>query len=387
MPLEKVDLGGDRRKVEVTELPGYNVLVPKQVKKRFLKSFKIYDELSELGIQKRLDLKDPLWSEKVTGIMNWLWSHGLTLVQRFTAPDKSGVQFFGQPIMFHKFNMGQGDEWITRPGLLSEDPDVKPLIGKRHPVETTPSTFMQWSGDVNYPFNFAHFETALEACMAFAESFERGWVYPLPSNNMIFTANYNFPRLGTLIGTNDCNIPGVYVRDKHRKVQEKPKKVQYLFTPKEEKWYEEHGRQWSAAKEVGLDIDSLLEDLKAGKLDEHLTKPGKRTWFESEIPHYHRIQKGMGYWRKKKMLGEADWYKELNRCGADGEMIGFGEFEAEEWRAQIKKMGFTEIDENAIFNAKSQPFHRPTRAFMDEKPDQEEPFEIQHLPGGEPTLS
>ncbi len=389
MAMEKVDLGGPRRKVEVVELPGYSIMVPKQLKDRFLKSMKKYDEWSALGIEKRLDIKHSDFYDRVTGIMNWLWSHGLTFVQRFTAPDKSGVQFFGQPIMFHKFNMGQGDEWITRPGLLTEDPDIKPMVGKRHPVETTPSTFMQWTGDVNYPFNFAHFETAIEALMAFGESYERGWVYPLSTNSMMFTAKYNFPRLASLIGTTDVSIPGVYVKDKHRMVREKPRVVQYLFTPKEEAFYEKGGKQWSAAKEVGLDVDKLLEEVKEGKHDDKLKKPGVRTWFESEIPHYHRIQKGVGYWRKTKMIGEADWWKEVNRCDENGEMIGFGEYEEEEWRAHIRQMGFTEhVDEDAIFNAKVQPFHRPTRADMKDEPFYKEglPDPDQPLPGALPTM-
>lgn len=387
MAMEKVNLGGPRRKVEAVELPGYNIMVPKQLKERFLKQMKIYDEWSALGIQKRLDIKNPAFSEYVTGIMNWLWSHGLTFVQRFTAPDKSGVQFFGQPIMFHKFNIGQGDEWTTRPGLLSEDPDVKPLVGKRHKVETTPSTFMQWCGDVNYPFNFAHFETAIEGCMAFTESYERGWVYPLSSNSMMFTANYNFPRLATLIGTTDVSIPGVYVRQKHRKVLEKPKVVQYLFTPKEEIFYERDGKQWSAGEEVGLDTVKLLEEVKAGKHNDKLTKPGVRTWFESELPHYHRVKKSLAYWRKDKMLGEKDWWKDVNRCDENGEMIGFGEYEEEEWKAQIRKMGFTDqVDEDTIFKAKQQPFHRPTRADLVDEPFYKEgrPDPNQHLPGGVP---
>ena len=87
------------------------------------------------------------------------------------------------------------------------------------------------------------------------------------------------------------------------------------------------------------------------------------------------------------MLGEADWWKEVNRCDENGEMIGFGEYEKEEWKGQIKKMGFTDqVDEDAIFNAKVQPFHRPTRADMKDEPFYKEgvPDPNQHLPGAVP---
>ena len=42
----------------------------------------------------------------------------------------------------------------------------------------------------------------------------------------------------------------------------------------------------------------------------------------------------------------------MNRLDDDGVQIGFGEFEEEEFRERIKKLGYMEVDEEALFRGK-----------------------------------
>lgn len=355
MAMQKVDLGGERKRFKAVEFPRYGTVVREPLAEKAEKELERFEELTATGVMKRMDITHGKRRDEAAEMLEWLWSQGLSMAQQMIAHGTSNIQLDGSPTVFHKYNLGQGNQWNINPGLAIQDPEIKKFIGK-YPIELiTPDTFMQWSGDINYPYNFAHF-THGELCLKGIElCMEKGWSYPLPPNNALWALRKGNGRLAGWIGGSGALLPGEQSIDKHKVVHEGGHTCRFIFTPKEEEYLKENGWdevQYSAGEKVGLDMEQFYEDLVNGKYDDELLKPGIKVDYTAALPYQRTTRRSLAFWRGKKGMGEPDWWKEKNRFDDDGIMIGFGEFEEEEFRERIKKMGYTEVDEEALFKGK-----------------------------------
>jgi hypothetical protein len=343
--MEKVDLGGKRERVEMVEMPGYQTLAPKENLDEWMKKFKKMDEWIEIGIDHRIDVRG---NEDAKTILGWLWGTGVaSFIQRTTAANLSITQFTSGPQVFHKYNIKRGGwDWAVDFGKVGENPLFKKYKDEDTDVAPEvyePDVFMQWSGDANYPFSFAHLDTAEEVCAAFTEHGVKQIVYPLDAQNIFFVTRENYPRIAFLLGVINLEIPGRQIRDKHRYVYEKPNLVMSLYTPREKELIAKT-EQISAAKKFGLEekFDNLLAKLKKGEAPELERKPGVRTWFANEFPHDSTIRRTLQWWDK-------------HETDEIGFLKGFGEFEADEFKAMLEELGYKEIDEERIFGKSLKP--------------------------------
>lgn len=337
--MEKVDFGGKRELREMAEMEGYNVLAPRAELNEWLEKFNKMSEWDEIGIDHRVNV---IGNEDAKTILKWLWGEGVaSLIQRETAADVSIVQFITGVQCFHKFNVKKGWwDWEVTFGTVADDTlfiQWKKEDKESPPEIYNPDVFMQWSADVNYPFNFAHFSTCEQVCRAFMEHGVRQNVYGLDIQNVFFFARENYPRIGFLIGVSNLEIPGRQVREKHRYVQEKPNLVPEMFTPREKELIAKT-EQVSAAEKYGMQekLDTMIEKLKKGEAPELELKPGIRTWYINEIPRETTIRRTLKWWDRHQM-------------DKTGVLLGFGEFEADEFSALLEELGYTEIDEEKIF--------------------------------------
>jgi hypothetical protein len=328
--MEKVKI--NVKMVEMSELPGYKVMAPKGKEEIWLENFRKMAEWDEIGIAKRYNT---VGEELTPKILHWLWADGVSsVIQRLTAADVSTVQFIIGTQCFHKFNVGLGWwDWRATSGTLANDPHIIECKKKGIPSDQKeifePDIFMQWSGDTHYPFNFAYFSDADQVCQAFSEHAERGNVYGLEVQNFFFFTRENYPRIGYLVGVTGLNIPGRMVKEKHRYVQEKPKMVPDKFTHNERELIAKT-EQISAVDKLGIRerLDQLLADLKAGKLEDKLLKPGVRTWHANEIPWESGLRRDLKWWDNHKM-------------DENGVLENYGEFEAEEYEKLLKELGYS----------------------------------------------
>ena len=104
--MEKVDLGGKRKRFEMVPLPRYGIMVRKGLVEKAEKEFDTFEKWSATGIVKRIDKtpNNPFRYDQAEGILDWIWSGGLTLAQQLVAEDCSTVQLDGNPMIFHKYN-------------------------------------------------------------------------------------------------------------------------------------------------------------------------------------------------------------------------------------------------------------------------------------------
>ena len=337
--MEKVDLGGKRELREMVEMPGYKVVAPKAEADKWIEKFKKMDEWSEIGIDHRVDVRG---NEDAKTILGWLWGTGVaSVIQRTTAADVSITQFTSGAQVFHKYNVKRGSwDWAVDFGRVEDAP-----LFKKYKEEDTnvspeiyaPDVFVQWSGDVNYPFNFAHFNTAEMVCYAFMEHGVRQNVYPIDSQNVFFAARENYPRIGFLIGVTNLEIPGRQIREKHRYVHEKPNMVMEIFTPKEKALIAKT-EQISAAEKFGMQekLDNMLDKLKKGESPELERKSGIRTWYDNEFPRDSTLKRNLKWW-------------DNHETDEQGFLVGYGEYEADEFSALLEGLGFSEVDEAQIF--------------------------------------
>lgn len=321
---------------EVTELSGFKVLAPKGSEDKWQESFAKMNEWDEMGIKHRVNTVGDGLAAK---ILSWLWADGVaSVIQRDTAKDVSTVQFIVGTQCFHKHNVGRGWwDWVARPGTLADDPEIidKRKRGIPAPIKEIfePDVFMQWSGDTNYPYNFAYFDTADEVCQAFSEHAERNNVYGLESQNFYFFTRENYPRIGFLIGVAGLNIPGRHVREKHRYMHEKPRMVPDKFTRKERELIAKT-EQVSAADKLGIreQLDQLAEGMKKGEFKEKQLKSGVRTWYINEIPHNTLLRRNLEWWDRHSM-------------DENGILANYGEFEAEEFEVTLSELGYYHSDQ------------------------------------------
>lgn len=355
MAMKKVDLGGERKRFKAVELPRFQTIVPEPLAEDAKEQLGKMEDRVALGVQKRIDITKGIRRKQAAAMLDWFYGEGLSMAQQMIAPDSSSIQLQGNPVVFFKTNLGQGLNWRMGDGIVSRDPAVSSQRGKIPNELVRPDNFMNWSGDINHPFCVAHISKG-EIILKFIEiSNEKGWFIPLLANNGLWQIRKNNPRLGGYIGAMGTVIPGEQCMDKHKHYYEKEHTCRYLFTPKEEKFFKDRGWddvQISAAEKMGFDIDKYFEELAEGKHDDELLKPGVKTEFSSAIPYQRTLRRGMSFWRGKKSMDEPDWWKEKNRMDDEGVMIGFGEFEEEEFRERLKKLGYTEVDEEALFKGK-----------------------------------
>jgi len=355
MALQKVDLGGERKRFKAVELPRFNMVVREPLAEKAEKEIGRCEDFIATGVTKRIDITREERGEESAKILEWLWSRGLSMIQKVVAPGCSTILLHGNPRTFYKFNIGQENQWSIGHGYAFSEPKLKPLMGELRKEIRTPDTFMQWSGDMNYPYNFAHItsgEVLMKAC-EYAHS--RGWFYPLPPNNDLWTSRKGNFRMAGWTGLAGALIPGEQSMDKHKYIHEKEHTCRWVYTPKEAKYHKEIGYdkvQYSAGEHVGLDMDQFYEDLVNGKHDDELLKPGVKADFSAAIPYQRTLRRSISFWRGKKSLGEPGWWKEKDRLNDDGVMVGFGEFEEEEFRERLKLLGYREVDEEALFKAK-----------------------------------
>ena len=355
MALKQVDLGGDRKRFRAVELPRFQTVVPEPLAARAKEQLGKFEDRAALGVQKRIDVTKGIRRKQAGHMLDWFYGEGLSMAQQIIAPGSSSIQLQGTPVVFFKTNINQGLNWRMGDGILIQDEGVKSEIGKLPRSLLRPDNFMQWSPDINHPFSLAHINVGELILKALEIANERGWFIPMPANNGLWQARKNNPRLGGFIGATGTVIPGEQSMDKHKYYYEGGHTCRYLFTPKEEKFFK--GRGWddvqiSAAEKIGLDIDKYFEDLVEGKHDDELLKPGIKADFSAAVPYQRTLRRSMSFWRKTKHLDEPGWWEETNRMDENGVTIGFGEFEEEEFRERIKKLGYTEVDEDALFRGK-----------------------------------
>ena len=317
--------------IEMAELPGFKVLVPKGEEEKWQASFAKMKEWDDIGIEHRLNT---VGDEVAAKILSWLWANGVaSVIQRTTAKDVSTVQFIVGTQCFHKFNVGRGWwDWVATPGTLGDDPEIieKKAKGIPAPIKEIfePDVFVQWSGDTHYPYNMAYFNTADEVCQAFSEHAERNNVYGLDIQNFYFFTRENYPRIGHLVGVAMMNIPGRHVRDKHRYVYEKPVKVPDKFTRKERELIAKTEQISAADKlEIREILDQTLDELNKGLLKDKQLKPGIRTWYTNEIPHETFLRRNL------------EWC-DRHRMDKNGVLEGYGEFEAKEFEDTMAEIGY-----------------------------------------------
>jgi len=317
--------------VEMAELPGFKVLVPKGEEEKWQASFAMMKEWDDIGIEHRVNTTG---DEVTAKILSWLWAKGVaSVIQRTTAKDISTVQFIVGPQCFHKFNVGRGWwDWVAQPGTLGDNLEIieKKAKGIPAPIKEyfEPDVFMQWSGDTNYPYNMAYFNTADEVCQAFSEHAERYNVYGLDIQNFFFFARENYPRIGFLIGVAMLNIPGRHVREKHRYVYEKPVKVPDKFTVMERELIAKTEQISAADKlEIREFLDQTLDGFKKGLLQEKQLLPGIRTWYTNEIPQEPTLRRNL------------DWC-DSHPMDKQGILQGFGEYEAKEFEDTMAELGY-----------------------------------------------
>lgn len=356
MAMKVVDLGGERKTFKAVELPRFQTVVPEPLAEKAKLELGKFEDRAALGVQKRIDITKGLRRKQAGQMLDWFYGDGLSMAQQMVAPSSSSIQLQGSPVVFFKTNIGQGLKWRMGDGILIRDPQIKSQVGKLPRSLVRPDNFMQWSPDINHPFCAAHITVGEFILKVLEIANEKGWFYPLFANNGLWHARKNNPRLGGMIGAHGTVIPGEQCMDKHKYYYEKGHTCRYVFTPKEEKFFKERGWdqvQYSAAEKIGLDIDKYFEELEQGKHDDELLKPGIKADFTAAIPYQRTLRRSMTFWRgSKKHMDEPDWWKETNRMDDDGVTIGFGEFEEEEFRERIKKLGYTEIDEEALFRGK-----------------------------------
>lgn len=355
MAMKQVDLGGERKRFKAVELPRFQTVVPEPLAEKAKEQFAKFEDRAALGVQKRIDVTKGIRRKQAGQMLDWFYGEGLSMAQQMIAPGSSSIQLQGTPVVFFKTNLNQGLHWRMGDGILIQDEGVKSQIGKLPRSLMRPDNFMQWSPDINHPFSLAHIDAGELILKALEIANERGWFYPLFANNGLWHARKNNPRLGGYIGATGTVIPGEQSMDKHKYYYEGKHTCRYIFTPKEEKFFKERGwddRQISAADKIGFDVDKYFEELVEGKHDDELLKPGVKADFTAAIPYQRTLRRSMGFWRKTKHMDEPGWWKETNRMDDEGVTIGFGEFEEEEFRERIKKLGYTEVDEEALFRGK-----------------------------------
>lgn len=355
MAMEMVDLGGERKRYKAVELPRFQTVVPEPLADDAREQLGKMEDRAALGVEKRIDITKGIRRKQAAAMLDWFYGEGLSMAQQMIAPGCSSIQLQGNPVVFFKTNINQGLNWRMGDGIVSRDPEVAAQKDKLPKQLMRPDNFMNWSGDINHPFCFAHISRGEIVLKAIEIANERGWFIPMLANNGLWQNRKNNARLGGYIGALGTVIPGEQSMDKHKFYYEKDHTCRYLFTPKEEKFFKDRGwdnLQKSAAEEMDFDIDAYFEELVAGKHDDELLKPGVKTDFSAAIPYQRTLRRSLGFWRETKHLDEEEWWNEKGRLDDDGVLIGFGEFEEEEFRERLKILGYTEVDEDALFHGK-----------------------------------
>ncbi len=355
MALQSVDLGGERKRYKAVELSRFQTVVPEPLAEAAKEQLGKFEDRAALGVQKRIDVTKGVRRKQAGQMLDWFYGEGLSMAQQIIAPGASSIQLQGTPVVFFKTNIDQGLNWRMGDGILIQDEELKQKTGELPRALMRPDNFMQWSPDINHPFSLAHISVGEVILKALEIANEKGWFIPLPSNNGLWQTRKNNPRLGCYIGAHGTVIPGEQSMDKHKYFYEKGHSCRYIFTPKEEKFFKERGWddvQISAADKIGLDVDQYFEDLVQGKHDDELLKPGVKADFSAAIPYQRTLRRSLAFWRDKTQLDQPGWWKEKNRMDDNGVTIGFGEFEEEEFRERITRLGYTEIDEDSLFRGK-----------------------------------